>query len=406
MQIKFIHIVLLALLMGNAVSGYAQEWSPFTLQDKPGIRIGQNINFQTNTLPANFVKEVWQSNHLTHQIKTAALNNLQTLDNLAKLENKTTLQFTHPLKDSSFIFSTRITNQQFGEMSFSKTTFQLAFFGNSTSIGQKVPLDFHYRDMALQTMQLGLHYKGKKHIAGIELGPVSGSYMFDFELNDGYIYTQEDLSGIEAGGEAIATWSDSTGKRDLWSGTGISAAIYYGYKSKDHQFYIMLDDFGLINFQNNDISDQTDSTWNYSGVNYNIFEQDEVIFNINQDSVQQWTNLKKAGNKRYMLPSALRFGLKQQFENRKFFLNILGKYHLYSFARPELKIIPGWTLNQTWEIMASMSHGGYSSLNAGLHIKSKFENGWHLAIGSNNLAGMWFNNHPAAMDVYLTICKY
>ncbi|MFW6020049.1 MAG: hypothetical protein ACOCPM_05655 [Bacteroidales bacterium] len=406
MQIKFIHIILLALLTGTTVSAYTQEWSPFMLQDKPGVRFSQNINFQTNTVPASFIKDIWQSNYLTHKKKTNSLNNLQTRENIAKFENSTTFQVSHPLKDSSFIFSARLTNQRLRELSFSKTAFDLAFFGNSSSIGQKLPFDFHYRDIAMQSMQLGLHYKGKKHIAGIEFGPASGSYLFDFNINNGYIYTPEDLSGIEASGKVNFSWSDSTGKQNPWTGTGFSSSVYYGYQSKQHLFYVMLDDFGLINFKNNDIRDQTDSTWEYSGVHYNIFEQDEVIFNINQDSLQQWTNIKAAGDKRYMLPSKIRFGLEQHFKNRTFFLNILGKYHLYSFARPEIKIMPGWKLNKNWKIQTSVSHGGYSSLNAGFHVKSNFKNGWHLQVGSNNLGGMWFNNHPAAMDVYITIYKY
>ena len=406
MQIKLAHILLLLFLTGTTSLVFSQEWSPFTLQDKPAVRFSRNINLQTNTVPTDFAQEIWQGNYINRREKTDALEKLQTLENVAQFENNTTFQMTFPIKDSNWIFSTRFKNESFRELSFSKTAFELAFFGNESSIGQKVPLEFHYREIDLMSMQLGIHYKNKNHIAGIALGAVSGSYLFDFELNNGHIYTQEDLSAIEISGKSSLSWSDSKGQRNLWKGTGINTNIYYGYKNRRHQFYIMLDDFGIINFQNNNIRDQTDSTWQYSGVNYNIFEQDEVLFNINRDSVQEWTNLKNSGNKSFMLPSSLRFGLKQHFKDRNFFLNVLGKYYFYSFARPELKIMPGWQLNQNWKILASLSHGGYSSLNAGLHLKSNFENGWRLEVGSNNLAGMWFNNHPAAADFYITITKY
>lgn len=405
MEINLKNIVFSICLVLLPVLTKAQHFNPFDIRDSAGIYMSSGLNATANTIPGSFGREAFLGNFLDAEIKTQALNQLNSSSNIASYQDYLSFRFSHPLQDSSWVLSVEFKNRQFTESKFSKTAFELAFFGNQSSIGEMMDFDFHYRTMMMQSIKLGLHYKSHKHIAGFSLGAVSGSYLFEAGIKNASLYTDTDYSIVQLSGEPFINWSDSSEKKDPWTGRGIIGDLYYGYENRAYQFFIILEDFGYITYPNNELNSRNDSIWEFNGTSQNIFSQEEILFSVNRDSLKEWTGLNASGKASFMLPSQLRFGWRQGIPGQQFDIALYGRYYFFSHAYPELDIIPGWRFHPTWKTSINLSHGGFGGFRAGMHIEADFNNGFGIKAGSRNLFGMWMNNLPAAAGFYISLYK-
>ncbi|MFO8053843.1 MAG: hypothetical protein R6U19_01590 [Bacteroidales bacterium] len=383
----------------------AQVWSPFDIRGQASLRTTFCFDLGANSLNMGFVKASYRGGFLEEEVRSNALNALNTENNIAGIRGHTSFLLTIPIKESLWHWSLKGTAAQFRELSFSRSVFDLVFFGNEASLGQEYPFAMHYRNLHFQYLQAGLHYTHQRHIAGLAAGPVSGSYLFDLKLNNASIFTAADGSFIELKAQSKLHWSDTTESKSLWQGKGINATLYYGYQSNHQKAYLLLEDFGFLRF-NTHISDDTDSSWHYNGVPLDLFGQETASFSVNQDSIQKWTGLSEAESHRLMLPSSLNLGFEQSIRDEHFTLGVYGKYYFYSFASPQITIVPGWKVHPNWKVFASVSSGGYDGLTSGLHLKGNINNELGLMIGSKGLSEIWFDQSPASAGFYLTLYAY
>ncbi len=359
----------------------------------------------SSDLTTEFLKAIYFDGFIEHDIKQNAFDKLEKHDNIAGLQSLSSFQFIFPTIDSNWSWSAEIGGGRFSELSFSRSAFDLAFFGNGQSIGKEYPFEIHYRNFFYQFFQGGIHYHNGRHLAGFAVGPVSGSYLLDMGIHDASIFTATDGSYIDLHGEISMRWSDTTEKHDLWRGTGIALDAWYGMQTKDQRFYVKLDNFGYINFRNNNIKASTDSVWRHEGVQFDIFDNKEVGFTINEDSLKNITGLTRSGDYMLMLPASIELAFEQGFQRHRFMLGIYGKYSLYSLGRPQIHVMPGWRFSSPVKAFMNFSLGGYSGFRTGLHLRAALGRGFGIRLGSHSLAGIWMDNNTAAFDFYITLYK-
>lgn len=399
------HIIILFLLSAT-LNVKAQYKTPPVLRDSAEFSLNWNIYSASNGISNEFFQAALQAEYLDQGIKDRALKGLKPDGNIAGYVNQISIGITQPLRDSSWFYSVVFGHDQLQEVSFSRTAFQLAFYGNENSIGQEMPFSIYYRSLSTQTLQMGLHYKQGKHGIGMAIGAVSGSRFFEADIPQASITTATDLSEISLNGDIRMSWDDSSNHHNIWKGRGFNADIYYSWNCRQREFFLMLDDFGMIWFPDNHIADRTDSSWTFNGVEANLFDTDKALLSVNRDSLQQWTGLNKGGSRRFMLPSVLRMGFRQYLRDRRFSLGVHAQYYFYSQAMPSVSILPAWQINSQWQLQASLSNGRYGEWSSGLHLRAAFDSGFGLKLGSHNLGGMWIAGSPAALDFYVTLYKH
>lgn len=398
--------MVILLLFTVSLKLQAQQPQPPQLMDSANFSASWAIYAASNTVSNEFLMSALQGKYLDRQLKDRTLKGLKKDGNLGGFVNKISVGITQPLRDSTWHYSVSFSTNQLQEIEFSKTAFQLAFYGNKGSIGQEMPFRAYYRSLSTQSLQLGLHWKRGNHQAGVAVGAVSGSTLFETDIRDAGIQTAEDLSQISLHGDISMQLADSNSHNNIWKGKGFNADLYYARETEWWKFYLMLDDFGMIWFEDNHISERTDSSWTYEGANWNMFESGEHVFSVNSDSLQKWTGLDRGGRYSFMLPSALHLGFRQQLPGRKFSLGLYASYYFYSQAMPSVSVIPAWQINEQWQLMASIHEGRYGSWTTGMHLRAAFASGFGLKLGSHNLGGIWFEGQPATLEFYVTLYKY
>lgn len=374
------------------------------LKDSVAFHSYYSLEATSNSLSSDFALRAIQGGLIDDDLKLHTQNSLNKSDNRLGYQQTFSLLAGQRIGQGPWYFLTHYRHHSLTEVSFSRTAFELAFTGNASTVGHELPFHLEYRNVNWQSLQLGLHYQRQSHRFGFSPGIVSSAYFLEAGLKDATLYTSEDLSSMTLQTRAAVSWSDTTEQHQFGAGKGVNFDVYYGYHTSKQEFFISLENFGIVSFDQLQLHDNTDSTWHFDGVSLNLFETEDFRFSVNQDSLKQWTGLRQPGSKRIMLPSHLTIGFKQK-AGETFELGLYGRYHFYSMAQPEIHVLSGWRFHPQWKVMLSIAHGGYGSLKSGTHITAELGNGFGLRFGSNNLAGMWINQNTAA-DFYISLYKF
>lgn len=407
MRKSYPHIILFSLFWLIIFPVFSQTPNTYWDQKQQTIS-GYNLNIKlaSNSLSTNFAKALYEGAYLNNDMKAAVLDKLHKDNNLTGFRQNSDLFINFPLNDSSWKASVHYTSTKVREMRFSKSAFELAFLGNENSIGQAYPFHLHFRSLDYESFRIGLKKKWERQFAGLEFGVVSGSYYLDSRIKNAEIYTAGDGSYVDLKMKAKLDWSNEEQGKNIWQGTGLVADLYWGVRTEKRQLFVQLDDWGVINFNNSDLTGAIDSSWRFNGLSWNFFrEKEPAFFSFNKDSLKKWSGISQGGNIRVFLPSSINLFAEQNFN--RLGIGFWGQYHFHSMAGPRISIRPSYRLDNSWQIAGSFSHGGYGSFRTGLHVEADFSHSrFGFKAGSYNIGGVFMEEAPAAIDFYFTIYKY
>lgn len=394
-------VFLLACFSPGKASVYLSPEIP----DSTTLQLHYRLYAGTESVPGKFARKLILGGYLNHALKQDTYNQLSDNNNLAGLDISRGMDFYFDARESGWQWSAHFSTHQLHELSFSRSSFHLLFFGNAPSIGKEYPFNFHYRELSYQLWQGGIHYRSQGHYAGVRLGPASGSSYFSGQVESGSLYTHSNGQYMDLMLQGQLHWSDTAMDKTMFGGTGMAGSITYGYETQEQKVFISLDNLGVISYRMHISSDQ-DSMWHYEGVEANLLEMDEVHLAVTRDSLLAWSDIQYNGsNQQVLLPASIKFAFVQGFQNHRYSVGLYGNYPLFCLARPRIWIVPGWQINPLWKLTGMVAHGGYSGLTTGLGVNATFENGLTIRLESSNLLTMWHKDLPATAGLIINASK-
>ncbi len=394
-------ILFLLTWLSTAMPG---TYRPLGPPDSTALQLHYGLHGATDAVPGKFAGKVLFGGYLDHALKQDAIDRLGDNHNLFGMKASWGMDFFSPVKGSPWQWSVHLSAHQLKELSFSRSAFHLVFFGNKPSTGEAYPFSLQYRELDYQLFQGGIHYRHNRHYGGIRLGPASGTYYFSGHLEEGTIYTHSDGQCIELMMQGHLHWSDTAGNKGFFRSSGLAGSITYGYETKNQKAYIALENLGVIMY-NTHFNSNIDSTWHYKGVEANFFEDNNMQLNVNRDSLLSWSGARHNGRQQVLLPASLRVSFVHGIQDYRYSVALYGSYPLFSLARPQIWVVPGWKIHPNWKVMGVVSYGGYGALTTGLGLRASLQYGLDMELVSNNLMGMWLNNHPAAAHALVRVHK-
>jgi hypothetical protein len=295
-------------------------------------------------------------------------------------------------------------------LSFTDRLFELTFFGNANMIDTAIdlgPLDFQM--LRFQKLGAGAYHKETK--SRISFSFIKGEQFSDFHADRATYFS--DRRDFMLALDLDGTWRGSdTAQKGLaaFNGWGMCTdLVWYLNSGKNrsihfHQvFRLALENFGFIRWNGQSQFQQTDTTFEYRGIEVNnLLEgisnpflqtnlQDTLGWHPSQEGHTQW------------LPFTFSLsGIAQPFSDQK----IQGFYGIrlraWSNYRPMFHAGIQYNPVKNIALSAFGAFGGYGGFRGGLNVLGKIGNHFSFGLYTGNIAG-WFSKKSTGMDAGISL---
>lgn len=259
------------------------------------ISFSSSFITESDDLSTDFLNTMLFGGFITHQMKEDWINSGDDINRL-NIEARNSFHYSFLTKKMSSFYLT-FSDINTINTSFKDDLLRLAFHGNFDYQGQT--LDFSntiLRADRYQQYKFGYNFiKDLKNKNSFEINTalsyLSGNYHAQFHTNKGNLYTAPLGTSLDVNYDINALVTDTT---DLslfaGNGSGLATDFSFTYNKDESEIYsICVKDFGFINWNKNSIVASTDSTFSFSGIEIddfdNIFDFNDSILDISTDFV-------------------------------------------------------------------------------------------------------------------------
>lgn len=298
---------------------------------------------------------------------------------------------------------------------FSRDLYKVGFYGNAPYAGKTA--DFNGFNMTLlryQQVQIGLFSSKLDSAArwGIGVSFLKGEQYLSAFAKKAELYTSDDGQYIDFNTELTVAQSDTAHKGfQAFNGMGASVDIYFEapFKTRfgNSKIKVSVSDIGLIKYNQNTLYLNRDSLFHFTGFNVtsiNDLQNAGITGKTTQDSVLHAIVPFKKQSVTVTLPAILNLSFETRF-NKVFELSEGIRYVFNANYNLLYYVKGGFHLNKQFMLSATLSYGGYSTLNYGLGLYANMGKGFIIYAGSNNIEGYLVPKRTTAQGVYLTLIK-
>ncbi|MFM7022836.1 MAG: DUF5723 family protein [Flavobacteriales bacterium] len=383
MKINYLTALLLCAATG---ASFAQDST--AAKGKTKIEAVGNLSINSTALNASFYNGF--GGFINDELKDQASRRL-TKNNLAGMEMEARVNYYAPAATGKWgVYAGVSENLDLG-IDFTEDAFRVMFYGTANYIGKTS--DFSgtkVRFMMSQALHFGVH-RNFANNANIQLGLniVKGQNWFDLTIDKGSLHLNEDDYTFDIVMKGNMNRSD-TAHAGLDAFNGIGAGLNFSYtkeRANGARFSFGLANLGLMQWNQNTIHNETDTTFHYDGYQVNnIFAiGDSLVNNMNVQTLESHTHPQK-GSRMMALPFTLRVTYLHPLNNKSYLTADIN-YKYWSTYIPKLMVSYGYKFGQHFGAEVSTGYGGYGQLHAGVHARLEVK-GFQLRGGISDLLGL------------------
>ena len=386
---------------------------------KNSIEWNTNLLFESSSLDKSFLNSMLYGGYITDSIKTNWINAAGDNNILySEVSNKLSYKFERNNKTFSFSFADRnCLNAR-----ISDDLLRLGFEGNFYYQGKT--LDFggtSIRGDRFQQYTISYEANIKQVKVSTSVSYLSGNHHLSYIIEKGSLYTAPLGTSLDIAYNINAFVTDTASISPFKNnGNGLSLGLGTEFQFKKNTIHLSFSDLGFIMWNPNSITLANDSNFNFSGIEV------EDIFSFN-DSILEENNIENdflrtnnASFKSY-IPATFHFscsGYRDYQYFKTYTLGIQGKWQPYLDNTPlsfkkigqgfkESNFIPLYYIQSVYtatyfDILATLSHGGYSSnTNLGLALSKGRKH--NFTIGTHHLEDVLNSSTAKAVSIYFNM---
>lgn len=280
-----------------------------------------------------------------------------------------------------------------GGGAYSKDLFGLAFYGNESYLGQKA--DFSGTSFNMMGFQkLGFGVIGKKSKSSITLNLINVSNYYTGDVRKGELIQNEEGSSMDMKLDGSFAYTE---KAQFSNGLGLAADFDFRipiswFNDKRAFIQVQAKNVGFAYMNQGLKSYSADSTYNYSGFNFDQLFAHESLFS-KDFSVLDSLNITAENKKRVVaLPGFIQAG-------KIIDEHYTGKWQSFFGIRvyPTLAYIPMLYIGGNWrpvswvDLGLSGSYGGFGTFRAGFYASFKYK-AMNIGLGTEDVYGLVSKN--------------
>ncbi len=411
-------LIISAFLLIASFTGTAQFFFNNLNENKSLLSLRADFQANSNNVPSQFIKDYYNSEYLTGEIRRAANERLSE-NNIFGYSFNSNLYYTIQdtiIKGIKFYVGLEFNN--IFETRFRKEAFDLYFFGNSMFNNQNVIFDGLKIDMFnYQQFKVGLYKSviknNKTHTFGGDIAYNKGQNNLAVNAKNASLYTQADdeYLDVSLNLEVQSSNNISTGLMAI-NGNGAAIDLFYSFNdNKRNQFEVYVKNMGFIKWKNDSKAYTIDSSYRFEG----FYISDILNFKTNQisnkvkDSVLRTLGLHKdSGSYITMVPLSFIMTYKHTFIDKRLFLTASVNHMFFTVFNPEIIVKPTVQFNYkktAFELSPMITYGGYGGLNGGLEFSVNINNSFCFNIGSKYINSMVLQKKSCGFGGYFGIYK-
>ena len=409
-------IILLSLL---PISLICQDSLLISNQFKNEINWTSNFIFESNGLNKEFLNSMLYSGNITDEMKDKWIES-SNKKNIISSDIRNGISYSYHFKKQSIGFS--FTDVNILNASFTNDLLRLAFEGNFYH--QNKTLDIGGTSVrADRFQQYKISYSKKYNNMKIN-GGISyliGNHHLSYIIEKGSLYTANFGAYLDLEYSMNAFVTD-TSDFSLFKNNGNGLAIDFStsFKVKKYIINFKIEDLGFIIWNNSSIILESDSLFNFQGVEVvDVFNFNDSILAAN-DIMQEINKTNTKSFKSY-IPATFHLSLTGKSKNKyikKYTLGIISKWQPYMDNEPlsfskigqglkesnysPLLYFSSEFESKSFDIIPNLSYGGYNEeINIGLILSKGKKN--TFAIGTHHLEDIFNGNKAKAASLYFNI---
>lgn len=381
------------------------------------LSLNSELGFNSDGLSNHFAGAFYKGQFLDSPIKTAALERLNTNNNIIGYLFNTDMYLNIPGKKNSLNFYAGFENHNLIEVNFNQNFFHLFFFGNKDFTNQDLILDdISLTRLNFQQIKAGISKTWQKNdakyvlVAG--LGFNNGQNFMKYEIPYGTVFTQQDAEFIDIDMNIGMKRSDTlNSKFGAENGWGFSADLAYVYQDENNIIQCQLEDMGFIRWKKHSQSYDKDTSIYFDGIEItNLLDiNGETISGSGADSILNAFAFSKT-NAAFteMIPLRINFSYKRYLCKRWLSLSLSLNSYLFSEYRPQLRFVPSLNIpikNSLISISPSLEAGGYGRFNCGLGLSAMVNKKFYIELQSAYINSYLCPKKSAGIGGYISIIK-
>jgi len=364
-----------------------------------GLR--SNVISLSNSLSNRFVNAIFTSKYIDSELKkTSKISETNYFQNSTDIE----LYYYWRLRKfpgTGFLIS--LSDNYYTDIKFSGDYFNLVFFGNKDFAGKTADLSgFDLNFISYQKFRFGL----KKDFGSLKifasLAMVKGQNNYSAEFQNAKIFTEQTGEYVDFDLSYNYFSSDTANSGiGVFNGLGYATDIYCSYtlklNNKDIRFFLFLDDFGRIDWNEKSLIVRNDTSFTYSGEEIqSVLDLGPADFSqFSKDSLKEdfYYSKSKSGTYQTALPGKIAFS--GSFLISDLMLCSPGMYYRCFSNMPlpyfyiSNKRYFGNPCGRYCALVFQPGYGGYCGFQFGLGFELLY-NRIHFKISSSNVAGFIF----------------
>jgi len=374
-------VILLACGLGKATA-QPIAMSPDSLVDLDQ-RLGQflgasgDFDYNANTLSNAFPLAIRNGGFIDRETRQRALDQLSGNRNAAGYVLQAQLQWVGPRCTSALKGwrpLVQLAYHELGGLQFTRDQFAITFFGNASYEGKKAILSpSAFTQIRYQTLGAGLQHARSKSFFRVDL--VRGQSYSEVDIRNASLFTGEDGRVLRTAilGDYFA--SDTAGSGlDRTNGLGMAVSGRWNTElvigPKQIAVGVWLDDLGVVAWNDNSVSIQKDTLFNYTGWQAdNLFALDDVL--IGEEQILDTFGLRyRKGPLTRLLP--FRAGIEASMAvGRAWHLGFALDHRVLPGYIPQLTAQASRRFGRSTQLGGTVSYGGFGALRVGLAVKQR-----------------------------------
>ncbi len=414
MRKGFILISFILFSSGLFGQQFLPEYIPYDTVQKMTLLTKAHFNYQTSSIPNYFASYFLNGGKITQEHKDNVSNGLR-MSNTAGAEQVFSLRFTdfssHPFKDSTFGFYLNIEHHDHIGINYSKSLFDLVFYGNGPYTGETVDIvPANFTRSTFQKFGFGVTEVNTGSSFGISVVKGQSFSMMDF--SKGNFLTDDSTANISFDYAANIARSDTN--KTKWSAfNGIGMSIDFAWNFKVGQdsilpdylnFQLRVQNAGFLVWNDASLSYTADTTIGYNGFSVNNILKPEEGLITGSTSVKDTLNINFV-KKKYtaFLPADFLLGN---------YINPLKGYWLKPLYGVRYKLMEGYKVMpyigaclrvaKRTHVQISGAYGGFGGFRVGLRFETQLGKRLHFVLGSSHVDGLYSGN-AYGKDGYLAL---
>lgn len=408
--------LLITLVLLNCIFvGFSQQYLPEYMQFDTTtsflLKSNYEAGYHTSSVPNSFLSYFINGGFIDEEAKNKVSNKLDE-NNTIGAQQAFSLRLydfkTHPFKDKDWAYYFNLEHQEHLSLNFTKTMFDLAFYGNGNYVGQELQLaPVNITHLKYQKIGFGLLEMTSGTSLGISL--VKGQTLNYLDFSNAVLHTDDSTANIDFAYQTQIARSDSAKTNwTAFNGTGMAIDITWNFKFLSDsilpdltRWQIKVNNAGFLVWNTATLNYQADSAIQYNGFQVNsLLQPDEALLNTNID-IKDTLNVNFE-KKRFpvLLPMDVTLGNYVNPLSGFWLKPLVGfRYKLMEGYKPMFYAGASVKLAKRSFLQCVGSYGGFGGLRVNLRLQTILGKHLNLLVGSSSIDGA-YSGARFAKDIY------